>query len=273
MKKPNRIPPRGFTLIELLVVIAIIAILAAMLLPALGRAKQKTQGIYCMNNTRQLVLAWQLYTDDHNGVLPENHHGGNARGGANTDGWVTGWLEWPSYADNVNQAFVTDPRYAKLAPYSKSSAAIYKCPADIYDDLVYKKPRVRSISMNAALGNGNKDNFGSWTPTFFFAKKSAELVKPGPTMTWVFVDEHPDSINDGCSFVNVGFTGASCRWTDLPASYHNGACGFAFADGHSEIKRWLDPRTKQPVKRVDFAGLDVPNSVDFAWVADRTPRK
>ena len=127
--------------------------------------------------------------------------------------------------------------------------------------------------MDAALGNGNKAGFGGWSPTFFYAKKITELIKPGPTMTWVFVNEHPDSINDGCFFVNPWWEGASAHWTDLPASYHNGACGFAFADGHSEIKKWVKGTTRLPVQLVDFTGFDDPNSPDFAWIAQRTPRQ
>jgi prepilin-type processing-associated H-X9-DG protein len=160
-----------------------------------------------------------------------------------------------------------------LAPYTKSSAALYKCPADIYDDLVLKKPRVRSISMNAAMGNGNKVNFANWTPAFYFTKKVSDIIKPPPVLAWVFVDEHPDSINDGCFFINPMFTPDAYYWSDLPASYHNGACGFSFADGHAEIKKWRDSRTLRRVQRVDFPGADAANSQDYAWLAERTPRQ
>ena len=266
---PDRRP--AFTLIELLVVIAIIGILAAMILPALAKAKQKTQGIYCMNNNRQLALAWVMYADDHDGVLVENHHGPDAMGpNPNPNSWVGGWLDWGPRADNTNTLFLTDSRWAKLSPYSKGSPTLYKCPADNYKSPQNPGPRVRSISMDASMGAGNKDNF---YPNFFYARKFSDVIHPGPAMAWVFVDEHPDSINDGCFFNNALATGGGSHWSDLPASYHNGACGFAFADAHAEIKKWRNPPTRQPVKLLIFGGLNVPNCPDYQWLAERTPKK
>ncbi len=101
----------------------------------------------------------------------------------------------------------------------------------------------------------------------------AELITPPPAMAWLFVDEHPDSINDGCAFNNPLLAPNAYYWTDLPASYHNGACGFAFADGHSEIKKWRESSTQQPVRLSNFGGLSVPNSADYRWIIERTPRR
>lgn len=269
----RRFSSGAFTLIELLVVMIIIATLAALLLPALSKAKQRTQGISCMNNTRQLALAWLMYADDNNGVLVENRHGNNARRAANPNSWVSGWMDWGPGADNTNTLFLIDPAYAKLALYSKRSAKLYKCPADQFQSPLNPGPRVRSISMNAALGDGNKASFANWSPAFFFATKLADVIKPAPALAWVFVDEHPDSVNDGCFFVNPWQTDGQASWKDLPASYHHGAAGFAFADGHAEIKRWIEARTKRPVLIGDFAGLPCANSPDYNWIADRTPRR
>jgi len=261
----------GFTLIELLVVIAIIAILTALLLPALGKARLRAQAILCMSNQKQLTLAWIEYADDNQDRLPPNTSGSGSRGG-----WVDGWLDFSrGNSDNTNKLFLVN---AKIGPYTRN-IGIYKCPADIYDCIIKteKMPRVRSVSMNAYVGVASSPGFASESPTTGYCAyyKLSDIRRPPPSMLWVFVDEHPDSINDGW-LVN-GMPGG-LGWTDLPASYHAGACGIGFADGHGEIKKWKDtyrPATKsgtvQPVTRVQYNGFAANNTLDTTWfITERT---
>lgn len=271
--------PNAFTLIELLVVIAIIAILAGMLLPALAKSKQKAQGIMCMGNTKQLMLAWKLYIDDNNDNLPYAY--ADAGGPKASLAWCQGIEDWSdSNTDNWNETN-TVARGA-IWKYTGPSQKIYTCPADKYTvrptSGPYKGktiPRLRSNSMNSWCGM----NEGNWTwfggPEFRKFLKTADMIAPGPSMTWVLVDEHPDSMNDGffCVDMNGYPAAAQTKLPDVPASYHNGACGFAFADGHSEIKKWLDPRTKPPVTKKGLPSPSQANNKDVIWLWEHSTRK
>ncbi|MDB6122277.1 MAG: xcpT 2 [Pedosphaera sp.] len=253
----------GFTLIELLVVIAIIAILAALLLPALSKAKAKAEGIYCLNNLKQVQLACLMYADDNHEQLPEN------RGTTITpNSWVTGVMKWdappsPTWPDNYNTDYLTA---GEIGPYIAKSIGSFRCPADKFPGA--KGTRVRSISMNGFMGDvDNINGKATLNPGWKIFLKSSDIVTPGPSMTWVLLDEHPDSINDG--LFSVKMTGTT--WTDVPASYHNGACGFSFADGHTEIKKWLDANSVQPVFRINpSAGNQKSSPRDILWLQQRT---
>ena len=276
----------GFTLIELLVVIAIIAILAGMLLPALAKAKTKAQGIQCMNNTRQLMMAWRLYAEENQDRIPYAY----AAEGAPNDpaypfAWTHGILDYNN-ANTDNWNWTNTIAKGNIWNNTGRSAAIYKCPAD--NTIVkptsgpYKGTsvqRCRSNSMNAwcGLNAGNTDASALWfgNRTFFWYLKLSDMTFPGPTMTWVLVDEHPDSINDGffCVDMKPYPNLASATLPDVPASYHNGACGFAFADGHSEIKKWTDKRTMPPVKRTTYSAVNQANNNDVRWIWEHTTAK
>jgi prepilin-type N-terminal cleavage/methylation domain-containing protein/prepilin-type processing-associated H-X9-DG protein len=255
----------AFTLIELLVVIAIIAILAGMLLPALAKAKTKAQGILCMSNGKQLQLAWILYAEDFNGMLVTNNDGGNR------DSWVGGWLEIdpPSSTDNTNVLLIMSP-IGKLWEYNRS-LGIYKCPADRSMAIIGGKrmPRTRSISMNGHM-NGSVN--WSYDKDFYYYRKITDIVRPSPSQAWVFVDEREQSIDDGffLQFVSTKNGNSIDQWGNLAAIYHNGAAGFSFADGHSEIHKWLDPGTLRqiPANRRPSGQFIAPR--DVRWIRERT---
>jgi len=280
---PNRV--RAFTLIELLVVIVIIAILAALLLPALNQAKLKAQGIQCMNNHKQLALAWRLYAEDNQDVL--------VYASDDPGDWQVNWQVLDQYAWtlthmdfdpnnqgnwDINYDMVNRP----LWPYTSKNAAIYKCPADKSYLTVggEQKPRVRSMSMNLYVGGFDGTDGGwPWAHPYRIYAKLPQIDLP--SQIFVFLDMREDSVNWG-NFMTCmeGYAPTDPSQYafdgDYPGMYHHFACGFSFADGHSELRRWRDERTLPPLTSGSNPLFDhftsSPNNADVAWLQDHSTR-
>lgn len=225
---------KGFTLIELLVVIAIIAVLASMLLPALGRSKIKAHQIACLNNFRQLQLCWLMYIDDYNDMLPPNATtSGNGREAWTATGQT--WIAGNAYTDTTT----TNIERGVLFPYNRSTK-IYKCPADrstVLDE--GRIPRVRSVAMSDYMNDTpNPQDLSCW-------HKLSEIRNPPPSKAAVFIDEHEGSIENARFVITQP---GVWSWVDHPALRHGNAGVFSFADGHAELWKWLEPTTHSASK-------------------------
>lgn len=243
----------GFTLIELLVVIAIIAILASMLLPALSRAKMKAQGVQCQSNMRQLAVGWIMYCSDNQGALPANGDENDEPSSSlvNPTGvnpqWCPGRMDSSQGTEPTNIVWLQ----AGLIYPGVGNPGVYRCPADTSTYYVSTtalpkggrgNPRVRSMSMNGYM-NGSKD-YNNYASGFRIYRKESDLALPGAANLWLMLDENPYSINDAFFINNPSSTKnppTGTSWTDCPATYHNGACGINFCDGHAIIRKWVDP--------------------------------
>ncbi|MGO8697959.1 MAG: type II secretion system protein [Limisphaerales bacterium] len=301
LKPHRRVKICGFTLIELLVVIAIIAILASMLLPALSRAKQQATNSNCVSNEKQLALAWLSYNQDNNGHFPADEEGdwttqdlGPMSAQVKIRPWVNGWLNYTGGTDgsDTNILFLTSGQYTSMGPYA-GGPGIFKCPADpSCSNGRTGTPRVRSVSMNQAIGidiDGTTTSIGEWLdgggsagPYKIYVTES-DMSRPSPANLWLFIDEHPDSINDGGFAVEMSsITDNSANWVDHASCLHDGACGFSFCDGHAVIHKWSESSWKSTLNYTvsytgNFGGPDpvtgMGNTADLRWVAGHSSAK
>jgi prepilin-type N-terminal cleavage/methylation domain-containing protein/prepilin-type processing-associated H-X9-DG protein len=268
----------AFTLIELLVVIAIIGILAGLLFPVLARAKERAKGTQCLSNLGQMQIAWNIYADDHQGTLPFNGSGRDAGQYADEPSWVAGYLSTAASHDNTNITMLVGQEFQKwgsIGGYTKNPD-IYHCPADLSRDKGNGLFRVRSISMNSWINPGRNGEVSGrfWDLNFEKYTKITDFVRLSPSDGFVFLDERPDSINDGWFMVSMesynpnDLSGLEVR--DLPAINHNRASSFTFADGHAEFHRWLDGRTL--AMKFVKAGQPAPDNQDVLWLMQHATR-
>jgi len=269
----------GFTLVELLVVLALLLVWVMMLAPGLARTQPSTRSSRCLNNQRQLIAAWKMYAADNSDKVINNF------GAAETSSEISNgtYRNWANniidYSLNPSNTNTTPLSVSLFAPYLNRNTSVYRCPADNYVSSVQAAlgwtARVRSISMNAYMGPYSP-TFTSGANSFFpaFRQFLKSSLIPKPASLFVFLDEHPDSINDAY-FLNNADPQALTSWLDLPASYHNGGCAFSFPDGHAEMILWKSNATKLPVhisggfQQIPFVASDG-GTLDRDWITSHS---
>jgi prepilin-type processing-associated H-X9-DG protein len=251
-------------------------------LPALAKAKSKAQGIGCVNNGKQLTLAWHLYSSDYNDAVANNYGVSETIQAIDQkvfDNWVNNVMTWSVGTGTAERSVTNDAWVVNgvLGKYTGGAVGVYKCPADVFVSPAQRAKgwarRNRSMAMNSffgrfSIGNDSTKDGRNWgfSDRLQFLKQSQV---PSPSKTWLTLDEHPDSINDAY-FINNPDASA---WQDIPASYHNGACGFSFADGHAEIRRWLSGASKYQAVKFSYPAtkaFDAQGKIDFQWYRERT---
>jgi prepilin-type N-terminal cleavage/methylation domain-containing protein/prepilin-type processing-associated H-X9-DG protein len=289
MQNKRSLNKTGFTLIELLVVIAIIAILAAILLPVLVQARSRAQQTSDLSNKRQLITAWMMYANDNNDTLVFNADESVAVNG--TPSWISPscHMDWTISAANTNISYL---QTNLLGPYCAQEYALYVSPGDNFLSPVQTlvgmgnlfHHRSRSVAMDAAVGGppatftgtGSKPpaSLSTFSPFYLVTTMNGFGASSiSPSLSWVFINEHPDSIDDGILYIDPGHGNQSGtgQFTEVPASYLANGCGISFADGHAEIHIWRGSVANRPVQYTSLRNVSVSNDPDLAWLAQHTP--
>lgn len=257
----------GFTRTELTATFAAFLLLASVSAPVWGNGGL-SRSMVCMDNLRRLQTAWLLYTTEMHGVMPGNYHGGFVPTGSERP-WATGWLDWSTSADNTNTTYLTQARYAALAVYLEQDVTVYRCPADDYVSVAQGArgwpPRVRSYSMNCFMGEGNAATSGPTNKERTFYRRLSDLRTLSPQQAFVFLEEHPDSINDPLFWGPNSPT----NMPDLPGALHDGASWLTYADGHLESRRWSNRSITSEVRFINRNNWTVPEGdPDLGWLLE-----
>ncbi len=263
----------GFSRIELLTLLLSLFALALVARPVWGEGSASRR-LLCLENFRRLASAWLLYADDNSGKFVGSYHGAAMPSPtATVRPWASGWLDWTTSPDNTNATYLVTPRYAGLAVYLNADVTLFKCPADDFlsppQRLHSWVARVRSYSMNIGMGAGNAES-GPWGSSLLHVTGISDFGRNTPQRLFVFVEEHPDSINDAAFFAPISPSAVF----DLPAAQHEGGCWFSFADGHAERRLWQTPGFKRSVSYGYPGGQIVgTGNPDVQWLLDHTPHR
>jgi prepilin-type processing-associated H-X9-DG protein len=256
---------------------AVVCLLLFLAVPGLSKARRIGAAAVCQANQRALVQAWQLYAEEHGGTFVFNYHGAEALGGSvagnpGSSPWALGWLDWTVSTDNTNILFLRREQYARLAPYLEEiDWNVHKCPADVYLSRAQAarkfKMRVRTMVMNGTVGDGNAPT-GPFDPLYAQARRFSDLRFPGPDQTSVFLEEHPDSINDP-----FFYPPGNRMWVDVAAGLHGNASTVAFADGRVELHQWRQSLRNLRVYYTFRSPLTRVGDADISWLSFHSNRR
>jgi prepilin-type processing-associated H-X9-DG protein len=274
----------GFTRIDLAFISGTIGMFLLLGASAMATSNTQSEATTCVNNNRELIDAWSHYAVDNNGLMAGVVHGGVANTtmpsdvlGATMHPWCLGWQDWTLSVQNTNYNLMAHPSYGSLALYVNRRKEVFRCPTDRYVSQVQASrgwtERARSYSANVALGDGNGGpGDGPWDPIYVRARRLSQLINPAPTSVYVFMEEHPDSMNDG-AFQNP-YVSQGLGWVDMPSNFHEGAATIAFADGRVEQKQWTGIARTSPVRFDNIVpAYSLADEPDVRYVANRVPKQ